>query len=150
MDPSTKFRESAEEHVSKVVVNGLRSAGADMSRIMARTTPLSLPDDFEVVRNAVEKLNARMLIVDPLSMYMNTNNTCAVRRALTAMTELAEERNLAVIGVRHLTKNSSTNSLYRGHGSIALTGPVRSVLYVGEDEELLRITCREAGVRTVR
>ncbi len=82
---------TAEENLSKVVVSGLRSAGADMTKIMARNQPRSLPDDFENVKKAVEAIDARLVIVDPLSMYMNINNACAVRRGLTPLIELAEK-----------------------------------------------------------
>ena len=57
-------------------------------------------------------------------------------RALAPLARLAERLVVAVVIVRHLTKNSSEgNPLYRGGGSIGFVGAARSGLLIASDPD---------------
>ena len=57
-----------------------------------------------------------------------------VRGLLAPLASLAEEHGCAVVGVRHLTKQSM-KAIYRGQGSIDFLAACRSAFLVGENPE---------------
>lgn len=58
-----------------------------------------------------------------------------VRRALWPVAELAEESGAAVVFTRHPTKGGSGPAMYRGGGSVAITGVARAALFALKDPE---------------
>jgi len=48
---------------------------------------------------------------------------------------MAERTGVSVLLVRHLNKKSGTSAVYRGGGSIGITGAARAVFMVGEDPD---------------
>ena len=47
----------------------------------------------------------------------------------------SEDSGAALLVIRHLNKGASTNAIYRGGGSIGITGAARSVMLVGKDPD---------------
>jgi hypothetical protein len=133
----------AEDDLGATVHPRLRAAGADLDRILVypRTAfachPLTLPDDMELLEAAAERVQAKLVVLDPLAAFLAgaMASEVSARRALAPLAEMAQRRRLAVLVVRHLVKagSSSSNPLYRGAGSIAIAGTARSVLLVGAD-----------------
>lgn len=140
---------SAEDGLADTIVPRLQAAGADLDRIIALTEcadrtgdgshPPVLPDDLETVRRAIEQIDAKLVIIDPLMAYLssatNSHRDQDIRRVLHRAAALAEETGAALIVVRHLTKSVGAPAIYRGGGSIGIIGAARSGLLVAVDPD---------------
>jgi AAA domain/Bifunctional DNA primase/polymerase, N-terminal len=153
---------TAEEVLADTVVPNLRAAGGDPTRVrvvrcmwdrdpatgVRRSRPFRMPQDVPYLKHTIQKVDARLLIVDPLMDYLdasvNSWHEQHVRPALAPLTALAEETGIAVLCVRHLNKGDGTNALYRGDGtnalyrgggSIAIIAVARSGLLMAKDPD---------------
>lgn len=94
-------------------------------------------EDTPDLERAIEAVDARLLVVDPLMAFLpsnvNSHRDQDVRRALAPLAELADETRAAIVAIRHLNKSRDSNPKYRGGGSIGLIGAARSGLMVAED-----------------
>jgi hypothetical protein len=136
---------SAEDGPGDTIRPRLEAAGADLNRIVALSScpdkdgghPPVLPDDLEWIKKAIERVDAKLVIIDPLMAFLsgqtNSHRDQDVRRVLARMADLAEETGSAILVIRHLNKMSGGNALYRGGGSIGIIGAARSGLLVGRD-----------------
>lgn len=137
---------SCEDGLADTIVPRYEAAGADLSRIAALQ---GVPDgegqlrpptveDTEDIRRACEAVGAKLLIIDPLMAHLdgtvNSYRDQDVRRALNPLALLAQELNIAVVLVRHLNKGAG-QAIYRGGGSIGITGIVRTAYLVARDPE---------------
>lgn len=98
--------------------------------------PFTLPDDIPLLRDAIKRMKAKLVIIDPLMSIFSTQNSYKdneVRAALTPVKMLIEEAGAACVMVRHLTKGGGDNALYRGGGSIAFIGLARLAMLVAKD-----------------
>jgi hypothetical protein len=131
----------AEDDWEDTIVPRLIAAGADLDLVATvlldrdgrgNVRPLTVPDDLGRVRFAVERVNAALVVIDPIMAYLgqktNSNNDSYVRQALAPLKEFAEELGVAVLLVRHLNKNGDLKAEYRGGGSIGFTAQARSAL----------------------
>jgi RecA-family ATPase len=147
-DPAGVVIVCAEDDLADTIIPRLLAHGADLSRIasipLARDEhghlrPLSLPEDQDRLELAMRKVDAKLLIIDPITAYLsetiNSNNDASVRRALTPLADLAQRTGCAILLVRHLNKSGDLKAKYRGGGSIAFTGSARAVLVVDEHPE---------------
>jgi hypothetical protein len=136
-EPATVVVFQSEDSLDTVRQN-VEIAGADLDRVVvldkSADAPM-LPDDMGFLASEIESRHARLLVIDPVTSFMTVsiNNDQAVRRVTNPLKTLAERTCTAIVLVRHLTKASGTNPLYRGAGSIALTGACRSSLLVAPD-----------------
>jgi len=125
------------------------AAGADLGRVLALDAcpdlqgegehPPVLPDDLPHIRAAIERVSAKLVVIDPLMAYLsgdtNSHRDQDIRRVLFQMAALAEETGVAVVVVRHLNKSSGGQAIYRGGGSIGIIGAARSGLLVASDPD---------------
>jgi hypothetical protein len=141
----------AEDDLSDTMLPRLEAAGANLSRVRAvelerddegRLRPLSIPRDMARLAGALDDLRKTapaLLVVDPITAYLgektNSNNDPSVRRALLPLAELAKERAVAVVLIRHLNKSGELSAMYRGGGSIAFTALSRSALVAARHPE---------------
>lgn len=131
----------AEDNVAEIVVPRLRALGTDMDRIklldrkLFAQQPLVLPDDLPLVEAAVGDVQAKLVVIDPLTAFLtgNTNSDTSIRKVLGPVAAFAERCDLAVVIVRHLRKAGGRNPLYGGSGSIGIIAAARSGLLVGRD-----------------
>src|SRR5215213_4921762 len=139
---------SAEDGLGDTVRPRLDAAGADTSRIVALATVpdenghdrlLSIPEDIPLIEKGIERVGARLVVVDPLMAFLsgetNSNRDQDVRRALAPLAGLAERTGACVLVVRHLNKAAANNPLYRGGGSIGIIGAARMAFVVGKDPQ---------------
>lgn len=139
---------SAEDGIADTIRPRLEAAAADLSRcLVVQLLPETdgpgrvpiLPDDLGLLEHAARRVDARLLIIDPLMAHLgsatNSYRDQDVRRVLAALSAFAEQCALAVAVVRHLNKMSSGSALYRGGGSIGIIGAARVGLLVGRDPE---------------
>ena len=123
--------EVAKADSKKIIVfESVRDAGG------ATRLP-SIPEDLGHLEAVVDEIGARLVIVDPLFAYLSarsdSNSDPHVRRALTPLARLADNKGVAVLAIRHFNKNENQKALYRGGGSIAFTALARVALLVGQD-----------------
>ena len=143
---------SGEDEVAATVKGRLEAAGADQERVypLSKISEGTRPDgtraerrvnltDMEEIRKAAERVGARLIVVDPLTLFMppgmDEYRDKEVRQAIDPLKILAEDLNAAVIVVRHMTKQSGGKAMYRGGGSIGLIGSARSGLLAAEHPE---------------
>jgi len=102
-----------------------------------------LPADVPYISHLVRKHKVRLLIVDVLASYLgggggsvNSHQDSDVRRALYPVSVMAEQTGTAVLLLRHLNKAAAlSNPLYRGGGSIGITGQARAVYLAAIDPD---------------
>lgn len=133
-----------EDHIASVVRPRLEAAGADLERVHVLGVKeddtealLTFPGDLELIRQAIERTNARLLVVDPivasLPSEINSHRDQDVRRVLAPLAQLAERYDTAVDVVMHVNKSQAKHFFQRVGGSIGFTGAVRSALLVARD-----------------
>lgn len=139
---------TAEDDLGDTVRPRLDAAGADTSRVLALPMvpsgnpdgrPPVLPDDLSFLRLAIERVDAKLVVIDPLVAFLpasiDSHKDQSVRVALWPLAVLAEETGVALLLIRHLNKSVGGNPLYRGGGSIAFIGAARSGLLVAKDPD---------------
>jgi hypothetical protein len=94
---------SGEDGLRDTIRPRLDAAGADPSRILALATVpdenghdklLSIPEDIPLIEKGIERVGARLVVVDPLMAFLsgdtNSHRDQDVRRALAPLAGLAE------------------------------------------------------------
>jgi hypothetical protein len=143
---------SAEDHLAATIRPRLETAAADLSRVMilrgvkkrdtggqaenALERSFVLPHDIPRLERAMRKVDARLVVIDPLMAYLdsavNSWSDQHVRRALAPLAALAERTGAAILILRHLNKASGMSAIQRGGGSIGIIGAARSGLLVAK------------------
>jgi putative DNA primase/helicase len=107
--------------------------------VAAGVVQRGFPGDIESLKELVQRHDARLLVVDPLSAHLGGRvdswKDQSIREALAPLAALAEERQLALLVVAHLNKGMSGDPLQRLGGSIGLPAAARSVLLLGRDPD---------------
>lgn len=89
-------------------------------------------------RQEAKGKEVRLIIIDPISSYMegkDENRNVDVRTFIAPLAQLADENNLAIIGISHLNKDMTKLAVYRTIGSIGFSGAARAVWLVLADPE---------------
>lgn len=137
---------TAEDSPAHTLVPRLMAAGADLNRVSFLNVRddvgergLALPDDVDKLADAIGRAGARIVVIDPVMAHLATaldsHRDHAIRRALAPLARLADELGVAIAGVAHLNKSTSTDLFGRIGGSIGLTAAARSVLILAADPE---------------
>jgi hypothetical protein len=125
---------SYEDSLEVTLRPRLESAGANLSRVHLRVAPLTFPTGIPLLERWVWKTGAALIVIDTLAHALDDGFSVTshrgMLRVLRLLGEMAERTSCAVVVVRHFAKSGATNPLHRGHGSIGITGTVRSVLQV--------------------
>ena len=115
------------------------AAGGDCSSIGVVEEILSFPGDASALENVVHDYGVDMLIIDPINSYLsekiNGHNDQETRRALQPLRDIARREGVAVVLVRHLTKNTTGPAVNRGMGSIAFSALARSQLQLVQHDQ---------------
>jgi hypothetical protein len=141
---------SAEDDAADTVRPRLDVAAADVARVLilhaapahdpatGEIVPRAfvLPRDIDILEAAIQRIEARLVVIDPLMAYLDSSVNSwrdhDVRAALAPLSALAARMGTAVLILRHLNKASGGNALYRGGGSIGIIGAARSGLLVAK------------------
>ncbi len=138
---------ASEDAWESVILPRLKAAKADLSRvhrIEVATTEntvetVSAPNDLQRLRVVCAESKIRLLIVDPImsviSGTLDTHKDREVRQALDPLSRFAAESGVAILGLIHVNKSSTTDPLNSVMASRAFTAVARSVLYCILDPE---------------
>jgi hypothetical protein len=92
--------------------------------------------DVRILEKRIVKHDACLVVVDPIQSYLgagvDAHRANETRPIMDALVRMAERTGVAVLIVRHGSKNGSGRALYKGQGSIDFTAAVRSELMAGE------------------
>ncbi len=110
---------------------------------------INIPKDIDLIKRAITKVDAKLVIVDVLASFMDgdPDKNRDVRKALTPFARMAEEMGCAVVVLRHFTKAVEAAALYRGSGGMSVIGIARSALAVAPhpDDETLKVLVPQKG-----
>jgi hypothetical protein len=136
---------SAEDDVFDTIRPRIDAAGGDAQRIAAFVAvpdgsdtgrPFALPRDLPILEAIVQRLDAALVVIDPLVAFLRpATSDQHVRHALGALKATAERTGAAIVIVRHLNKSGGANPLYRGLGSIGIIAAARSGLLLAADPD---------------
>jgi hypothetical protein len=136
---------SAEDDNSRTIRPRLEAAGADLERVHIldevragdSTRPPVVPMDIPLLENLITQYEVALVIIDPFLAYLDgtidSHRDQDVRRCLHKLKGLAERTGAAILLIRHLNKMNGGAAIYRGGGSIGITGSARCALVVGKD-----------------
>jgi len=136
---------NAEDSANDTVIPRLIAAGADLKRVKfvsGKGKTFSMVTDLQLLRKAIMRIgNVVVVIIDPVSAYagvgkVDGRSATDVRSMLTPMKDLAEELQIAIIGIAHFNKKDDVKSaLLRVSDSIAWVAAARHVYAVLDDPE---------------
>ena len=144
---------SREDSHSHVVRPRLEAAGADLSKVhrleevIESEHLLMLPQDMDRFFEAVDKVDAKLVIFDMAANHLgvNVHNDQEVRKALTPLAKYAERTGCTFVFVHHalkkIPKNVSPLSVIGGPSG-GLVGAAKAIFFFGispqnEDERIL-------------
>ena len=139
---------SAEDGLADTIRPRLDAAGADVRRVVTFAVcgrdgerGPKIPGDLAHLERVLRHEAAVLVIIDPLVAHLdgsvNSWRDQDVRRALGPLATIAELTGAAILAIRHLTKATGGSPLYRGGGSIGITGAARATWLVAPDPETL-------------
>jgi len=119
----------------------LHKQGANMGRILTveHDSELFTVNDVDALEETLdEHPEIRFVVIDPVQSMMadvDDYNDSKLRVALQPLINCAIRRKIAIVGIKHLTKNENMSIENRIGGSIGWAGLARSILLVGHDNE---------------
>ena len=138
---------ATEDSWEHTIVPRLMAADADLDRVFRVDvetadlveTSLSLPKDLALLETAITAANVALVVLDPLmsrlDAALDTHKDSEVRRALEPLVTLADRTGVAVLGLIHVNKSSTTDPLTSLMGSRAFAAVARAVLFVMTDPD---------------
>jgi len=114
---------SAEDDLADTVRPRWLKAGGDPKKLLhlfqvrqgGKERVVTIPEDIPAIEQAIMRIDAKVVIVDPLSAFwgpnVRTNIDTDVRQALNPLKDMAERLDVAVLMVRHLNKSHSGNAI---------------------------------------
>jgi hypothetical protein len=138
---------SAEDDPETTIRPRLDAAGADPGRIYifeaikedGGERPPVLPWDMDLVESTIDREQIALVVVDPFMAFLDgkldAHRDQDVRRCMHRLKLLAERTGAAILVVRHLNKLIGGPAMYRGGGSIGITGAARGALIVGRNPQ---------------
>jgi len=129
--------QTAEDGLADTIKARLDTAGANCKRIFViDECDKGLTLDDERLREAIEKIKPRLVIIDPIQAFLGAGRDMHrandVRPVLKRLGKTAEDFGCAIILICHQNKSRGGKALFRNLGSIDIVASARSVLAVGE------------------
>jgi hypothetical protein len=144
-DPCRVLIASCEDSRDSVIAPRLSAAGAKLENIdvidgledpAGNNRMLEIPRDLPAIEAGIITKGARLVVIDPLVAYLgrtlNSNNDHNVRTALGPMAEMAQRCNVAILCIRHFSKQSGRSAMHKGGGSTGFIAAARSGLLVNK------------------
>ena len=105
--------------------------------------PLLLSEDMDQIDGVLKQYpDTRLLILDPLSAYLGVKDShrdADVRQVLSPLTDLAARHGVTIMGITHLSKNTSNSAMARFMGSTGIIAAARAAFLVTEHEDELML-----------
>ena len=145
--PRAVFVCATEDSWAHTIVPRLMAAEADLERVyrvdvttsLGTSGTLGLPRDLLAVERLAREAGAALLVLDPLtsrlSDTLDTHKDAETRQALEPLVAMADAADLAVIGLIHFNKGTTTDPMTAVMGSRAFTAVARSVHTVVRDPD---------------
>jgi hypothetical protein len=156
--PSPVLYLGTEDSWSYTLAPRFVAAGADLEsvrQLYAETDEgeitLSLVVDIDALRAEIAETGARLIVLDALLSTMSSTELTkqgVVRRVLEPLARLAQELNVAVIGVAHFRKAGDVNPLHMISGSAEFGQVVRSAIGFAADREAEDGSCVLSLIKT--
>jgi hypothetical protein len=137
---------TAEDGAEDTIVPRLIAAGADLTRVYildgvregGRNADFQVPVHTDALRRFVENYDIKLVVLDVFVSFLereiNSWRDQDIRRALKALAkDVAEPTGATIIALRHLTKGDGKKAIYRGGGSIGISGAARAEYLFGRD-----------------
>lgn len=151
-EPCNVLLASAEDDPGDTIGPRFDSLGGDPDRFVVidgvatddRERGLVLPGDVAVLDAELRlaRLADRpysLVIIDPLAAYlpasMDSHRDVSVRATLAPLARLAQQHDVAILAVSHLTKGIRDTPALRAQGSVAFTAAVRTQLLLARDPQ---------------
>lgn len=129
-------RENAAQYVTRPRFD---AQGGDAKRFHLLTRPGITLKDVGALEEALQKTRAGLIVIDPIQSYLGADvdawRSNETRPIMDGLIGLAEKYNASVLLIRHLTKAAGSRAIYRGQGSIDLTGAVRMEMIAGNEAD---------------
>ena len=134
-EPITIIYQTTEDDADDTVVPRFNASGGNGENlIFIKEDKKGLSFGDERIAEAIEKFNAKLLILDPMSSYIgeccSMNNANEVRTEFNHLIAIARNTGCAIVIIAHMNKMRDTTPLYRTNGSIDVAGAARSILAV--------------------
>jgi hypothetical protein len=130
-----------ENPIAEVLRPRLDSLGGDASRFFVVTgtvyedkqrtdeSGIITLEDLELLDETIEANDVRLVVIDPLTSFFgggkNLNHSNDTRPVFDRLAKMAEKHDLAALVIRHNNKQQGGRAIYRGAGSVDMTGAVR-------------------------
>lgn len=146
-NPRSVLVAATEDSWEHTIVPRLMAAGADLERVYRIDVltaenlegSLTLPSDISDLQRAVEQSGAVLVLLDPLVSRLNakldSHKDAEVRIALEPLKAFADRAGVVVLGIIHVNKSGSSDSLTAIMGSRAFAAVARAVLMVVKNPE---------------
>jgi hypothetical protein len=138
----------SEDRYATATLPRLRALGADLNHVfhwkpsLDADEPFRIPSGLDQLAAELERTHARLVVIDPLvdflDPHVSVNSDQSIRRAFAPLRRLAESCNCLILMIRHLVKRLLARALYRGGGSIGISGVCRSCWLIGRDPDNLQ------------
>jgi hypothetical protein len=135
-----------EDGLEDTIQPRLARAGADLTKIVSigyipdftqdgvgYDRPFNLSQDLSLLEAAIERVKAKLVIIDPIMAILGGKDTYKdneVRSALAPLKALVERTGVCAVMIRHITKSGGDKLIYQGGGSVAFIGLARVGLMV--------------------
>lgn len=157
--PSPVLYLGTEDSWSYTLAPRFHAAGADgamVRRLFAETTEgsetvVSLSVDIDALHQEVSETGARLVVLDALLSTMSGADLVkqgVVRRFLEPLARLAQDLNIAVIGVAHFRKAGGVEPLHMISGSAEFGQVVRSAVGFARDRDADDGSCVLSLIKT--
>jgi hypothetical protein len=132
---------ATEDSWEHTIAPRLMAVGADMSRVFhiaiqdenGGYRAITAPGDIAAIEKAIRELQPALMLIDPIMAIIDgridTHVQQQVQQGLEPLVKLCERAMMAVVGLIHVNKSTTTDALNSVMGSKAFTSLPRSVLY---------------------
>ena len=136
---------TSEDGLADTVAPRLIAAGADLSRISTLDHNAVGQDRFSLKVHLAELAqmidqvgDVQLVVIDALSSYLgdiDANSQNDVRNVIDPLSQLAEDKGVAILGVCHPPKGKQINSVHSVSGSLSIAAAARAIFIVTKEPE---------------